>query len=55
MSPLYFISLFFKYFGVILENVRGDGERYSNIEERQKNFIFGLYIVNLGIITEFFR
>ena len=29
-----------------------DGERYSDIEEKMKNFLFCLYIINLGTIMD---
>jgi len=46
--------LLFKHLGVILENVGGNREKHDNIEERQKNFLFCLCIVDLGTIMGFF-
>jgi len=34
MSSLYLTLLFFKYFGVILKNIKENGKRHDNIEER---------------------
>jgi len=44
MPLFYFISLLFKHFGIILENIRRDGKKHSDIEEKQKNF-FSVYIL----------
>jgi len=55
MSPLYFSSLLFEYLGIILENVRGDGGKHGDIEEKAKTFLFCLYIFDLGTIMRFFR
>jgi len=53
MSLLHFLPLFFKHFSIILGDVGGNGERYSDTEEKAKTFLFCLYIVDLGTITEF--
>ena len=53
MSPLYFLPLFFEHFSVVLGDVRGDGERHGDIEEKVKTFLFCLYIVDLGTIMGF--
>ena len=53
MSPLLFLLLLFKYFGIILGNVRRDGGRHNDIETKAKTFLFCLYIVDLGTITGF--
>jgi len=53
MLSLYLMTLLFKYFNVILENVGVDREKYGNIETRAKNFSFHLCIVDLGTITGF--
>jgi len=50
MSPLYLLVLLFQHIGIILENIKGNKKRYDNIEERQKIFLFCLYIVDLGTI-----
>jgi len=50
MSPLYLLVLLFQHIGIILENIKGNKKRYDNIEERQKFFLFCLYIVDLGTI-----
>ena len=53
MSLLHFLLLLFKYFGVILENVRGGRERHDDTEAKIKTFLFHLYIVDLGTIIGF--
>ena len=40
MPLLYFIVLLFEYFSVILKDVRGNGEKHCDTEERDKNFSF---------------
>ena len=55
MSLLHFIALLFKHLGVILRDVRENREKHGDIEEKVKNFLFCLCIVDLGTITEFFR
>ena len=54
MSSLYFSLLLFKYFSIILGDVRVNGGRHGNIEEKTKKNFF-LYIVDLGTIMGFFR
>ena len=34
ISPLYFLVLLFKHIDVVLENIRGNEERYDNTDER---------------------
>ena len=53
MSPLYFLLLLFKHFGIILENVRGGGRKHDNTKAKAKTFLFHLYIINLGTIIGF--
>jgi len=55
ISLLYFIVLLFKHLGVILRNVRENGGKHGDIEEKVKTFLFCLYIVDLGTITGFFK
>ena len=56
MPSLHFTVLFFKHLSIILGNIRGNGGRNSNTEEKKvKISLFYLYIVNLGIIMGFFR
>ena len=38
----------------MLENIGRGGERYNDIEKKVKTFLFCLYIVDLGTITESF-
>jgi len=44
MPPLHFSLLLFKHLSVVVENVRGNGERYNNIEEKAKTF-FSVYVL----------
>ena len=53
MSLLHFLLLLFKYFGVILENVRGGREKHDDTEAKMKTFLFHLCIVDLDTIIEF--
>ena len=53
MPLLHFTTLFFKYFSIVLENVRESRERHDNVEEKTKSFLFHLCIVDLGTIMEF--
>ena len=55
MSSLHLLSLLFKHLSIILGNVRRDRGKHSNIEKRQKNFLFYLCIIDLGTIMVFFR
>ena len=55
MPSLYFLLLLFEYFSIVLGNVRGNGGKYGDVEEKAKKFIFHLDIVNLSTITGFFR
>ena len=43
MPPLHFSLLLFEHLSIVLENVRGDGRRHSNTEEKAKTFLFCLY------------
>jgi len=52
---LYFIVLLFEHISIMLGDVRGSRKRYDDAEEKTKNFLFCLYIVNLDTITGFFR
>jgi len=55
MLSLHFLLLLFEYLGIIQGNVRENGEKHSDTEEKAKTSLFCLYIVDLGIITGFFR
>jgi len=50
---LYLLLLLFKHIGIILRNVGGGRGRHNNTETRAKNFLFHLYIIDLGTITGF--
>jgi len=43
--------LLIEHFNIVLRNVKGSGGRYNDTEIRAKNFLFCLYIIDLGIIT----
>jgi len=55
MSSLHFIALLFKHFNDVLRDVEENREKHDDIEEKAKTSLFCLYIVNLGIISGFFR
>jgi len=49
------MALLFKHLDIVLQDVGENRRRYSDIEEKAKTSLFSLYIVNLDIITRFFR
>ena len=53
VPSLYFTTLFFEHFSIVLENIRENREIYDDVEEKAKSFLFCLYIVDLDTITEF--
>jgi len=55
MSSLYFIALLFKYLSIILKDIKENGGKHGDTEEKTKTSLFCLCIVDLGTITGFFR
>jgi len=53
MLSLHLTALLLEHFSIVLGNIRVGGGRHNNTETRAKNFLFCLYIVDLGTITEF--
>ena len=51
VPPLYLLMLLFKHLGIGLGNIGENERKHDNIEERWKNFLFYLCIVDLGTIT----
>jgi len=53
MPSLHFTVLLLEHFSVVFGNIRGGEGRHDDTETRAKNFIFCLYIINLGTIMGF--
>ena len=50
MPPLHLQALLIKHISIVFGNIREDGGRHNNIEERQFFFLFYLCIIDLGTI-----
>jgi len=55
MSLLYLLMLLFKHLGISLGNIGKNRRKHDNIEEKWKNFLFCLYIVDLYTIIGSFN
>jgi len=53
VPSLYSMALLFKYFSIVLRNVRESRGRHDNADEKMKIFLFHLCIVDLGTIMGF--